>query len=371
MKISLLIKILLALALVVAGGYYFVGSLQPSALVAKAKRHVAVRSVPGTVRVVAEKEMFVRTELPGRVLETRLELGEQVKEGDLLIAMDLGDLEIGIEKVKIDIEAAELALEQGSGRQFDLVTQKERLADAKRRYDEGAASRSELEQREREVRGTEQAIQAETNVKQVRVAQLKNELKMLERNREKMSIRSPIDGVITEVFAYRGDLLRGGQEVAKIMSLDRIVEVQVSEENFSGVEIGQIARVKFLGYGDSTFNAKVSKTLPVADAETQRYTVHLDVEIDREKLFPGLTGEATVTLDERSDAIIIPGSAIIGDRVFVVKDGVVGIQEIAKGYSSLTNVEILSGLEEGDQVIVDDLEMFKAGDQVRTQQKIF
>ncbi|MBD5779500.1 efflux RND transporter periplasmic adaptor subunit [Pelagicoccus sp. NFK12] len=371
MKPSLLVKIFVVLALLAAGTVYFVSSMKPVATIAKTKRHVAVRSVPGTLQVVAEREMSVRSDLHGRVIQSKLELGATVQEGDVLMSLDLGDLEIQIEKLQIEMEAANLILEQGSNRRFSLITQQERLEDVKRRHEAGDASKSEVEARERDIVSTELAIEAEINAKEVRIAQLKNELKLLERQREKMSIRAPMDGVITEVLAYRGDLISGGQEVARMISLDRIVKVKVSEENFSGIELGQIARVKFLGYGESTFSATVSKTLPVADPVTQRYTVHLDVDIDREKLFPGLTGEATITLDERDQALIIPGTAIIGDRVFVVEDGLVSMREIEKGFGSLTNVEILSGLEEGDQVIVEDLDLFKIGDRVRTTEMIF
>ncbi len=371
MKLGFLLKILVVVAVLVGGALYFVGSMKPVATIAKTKRHVAVRSVPGTLQVVAEREMDVRSDLSGRVIESKLELGAKVKEGDVLISLDLGDLELSIEKLRIEMEAANLILEQGSNRQFSLITLQERLEDVQRRYDAGEASKSELEVRQRDVTSAELAIEAEQNAKEVHVAQLDNELKVLERTREKMQIRAPMDGVVTEVLAYRGDLIAGGQEVARMISLDRIVKVKVSEENFAGIEIGQIARVKFLGYGDSTYTGKVSKTLPVADPVTQRYTVHLDVDIDTEKLFPGLTGEATITLDERDKALIIPGTAIIGDRVFVVEDGLVSMRQIVKGYGSLTNVEILSGLEEGDQVIVEDLDLFKEGDRVRTKEMVF
>ncbi|MBC2605076.1 efflux RND transporter periplasmic adaptor subunit [Pelagicoccus albus] len=365
MKLSFFVKFFLVVALLAAGGFYFINSMQPVAAVAEAKRSIAVRSVPGTLQVVAEKEMAIRSDLQGRVKESMLELGADVKEGDVLVQLDLGDLELMIEKVKTEIEAATLSLEQGSTRQFDLVTLRERLEDARRRLDAGMISQSDLDARQRDVTELEQAIEAELNVKQVRLRQTENELKILERNREKMTIRAPMDGVITDVLVYRGDLIGSGKEIAYMMSADRIVEVKVSEENFAGVEVGQIARVKFLGYGDATFDAEVSKTLPVADPLTQRYTVHLVVDIPMEKLFPGLTGEATITLDERENALIIPGTAIIGDRVFAVEDGLVKMKKIEKGYGSMTNVEIVSGLEEGDLVIVEDLDLYKEGDQVR------
>lgn len=371
MKLSFFLKTFLVIAVLVAGAYFFVSSMKPIATVAEARRSVAVRSVPGTLQVKAKQAMAIRSDLQGRVSESNLDLGSTVGEGDVLIQLDLGDIELMIEKAKTEIEAAELVLKQGSSRQFELVTVKERLADVQRRFDAGIASRSDLEARERDVTEVERAIEAEQTAKEVRIAQLNNELKLLERNLDKMTIRAPMAGVVTEVLAYRGDLIRAGQEVANMMSLDRIVEAKVSEENFSGIEIGQIARVKFLGYGDATFDAEVVKTLPIADPLTQRYTVHLDVDIPDEKLFPGLTGEATITLDERDQAIIIPGTALIGDRLFVVEDGVIEMRQVDKGYGSMTNIEILSGIDSGDMVVIEDLDLFKEGDQVRQKIKTF
>lgn len=369
MKNGFLIKSILVCIALAAGSAAFVHSLKPTAVVVEATRKMAVRSVPGTVRVRADKEMYVRGEMAGRVIESRLELGARVKEGDLLVSLDTADLDLAIEKAQIEIEAANLVLETGSSRQYDLITTKERVADVKRRFELGNASKLDVELAERGQSELERAIKNELNAMEVRIAQLENELKGLERRRSQMAVRSPIDGVITEVYVYRGDLVSGGQQLAKMISSDRIVEVQVSEENFSGIAVGQLARVKFLGYGDSTFDGEVSKTLPVADAERQRYTIHVTLDMDREKLFPGLTGEATITLDERPDAIVVPSSAVIGDRVFLVRDGEVHMQQVQKGYGSLTSVEIIAGLEAGDRVIAEDQELFKDGDRVRVVEK--
>lgn len=371
MKSRLLVKLLLAAVALAAGAFYLISSLKPSVEVATVVRSVAVQSVPGTIEVMAAKEMSIRGDLQGRVKESRLELGATVSEGDLLVSLDLGDLEIQMEKVLLEIEAAELILKQGSRRRFELVTLEERVAETERRFEAGIASKSELDARRRDLTEIEQGIEAELNAQQLRIEQHRNALKLLERNKEKMSIRAPLDGVITKVWAYRGDLIGGGQEIAKMISLERIVAVKVSEENFSGIELGQIARVKFLGYGAAMFDAKVSKTLPVADPQTQRYTIHLEVDIPTEKLFPGLTGEATITLNEREKALIIPGAAIIGNQVFVVQDGVVSMRRVVKGYGSLTSVEIVSGLEEGEQVVVDSLDLIKVGDRVRISARGF
>ena len=147
------------------------------------------------------------------------------------------------------------------------------------------------------------------------------------------------------------------------------MEARISEENFSNIRLGQTASVRLLGYGNEQFNAKVSKILPAADAQTRRYTIHLDVAIDQTRLVPGLTGEVSIITAERDNTVLIPRRALIGDKVMVVVDGVVEVRTVEKGYESLNEVEILSGLESGDLVITEELDLFRDGERVNTAEK--
>jgi multidrug efflux pump subunit AcrA (membrane-fusion protein) len=117
------------------------------------------------------------------------------------------------------------------------------------------------------------------------------------------------------------------------------------------------------------YNGTVSKILPTADPETQRHLVDLNItDIAPEKLIPGITGEVTITVGERHANAIIPRRALINESVYVVRNGKVELRPVTKGYVWLTGAEILSGLEPGEQVIVEDLESFRAGDSVRVEE---
>ena len=91
-------------------------------------------------------------------------------------------------------------------------------------------------------------------------------------------------------------------------------------------------------------------------------------DIAPEKLIPGITGEVTITVGERHANAIIPRRALINESVYVVRNGKVELRPVTKGYVWLTGAEILSGLEPGEQVIVEDLESFRAGDSVRVEE---
>ena len=72
---------------------------------------------------------------------------------------------------------------------------------------------------------------------------------------------------------------------------------------------------------------------------------------------------------ERDNTVLIPRRALIGDKVMVVVDGVVEVRTVEKGYESLNEVEILSGLESGDLVITEELDLFRDGERVNTAEK--
>ena len=104
---------------------------------------------------------------------------------------------------------------------------------------------------------------------------------------------------MAQVNAHPGDIIGASVPIAHLIATSRIVEAKISEENFADIKIGQKASVRFLTYGERTYNATVTKILPTADPATQRYVVYLAVNIDLEKLVPGITGEAWITVGER------------------------------------------------------------------------
>jgi RND family efflux transporter MFP subunit len=218
------------------------------------------------------------------------------------------------------------------------------------------------------VKSLEQLVELDTIDLKLQQANLAASIEQKQNQLEKMTLTSPIAGIVSRVNSFAGDLIGGGAQIAEIISLTRIVEAKISEENFARVRVDQDATVRLAGYGDQKFDARVAKLLPTADAETQRYVVQLEVKIeDTSKLVPGLTGEALITVNERPNALLVPRPALIGGKVFVVKDGVAHLREVKVGYTGLNDAEILEGVDEGDLVVVDNLDMMRDGRHVRAQ----
>ena len=171
------------------------------------------------------------------------------------------------------------------------------------------------------------------------------------------------------MFAHPGDLINVGSPIVTLITTSRLVEAKISEEDFANIQVGQKATVIFLPYGEFEYNGIVQKILPTADPETQRHMVDLNItDIQPEKLIPGITGEVTVVVGTHHANAIIPRRALFNESVYVVTDGTVELRHVKTGFLWLRGAEITDGLKPGEQVIVEDLESFRAGDRVRVQE---
>lgn len=359
MKKLFAVFVILALA---AGAYFY--SSKTEATVRAAWNGKAVQAVPGSVTVLAEFEMDLKSAVGGRVILSELNPGAAFKEGAILVLIDSSDLELEIERIQGEFEAAEARIAVGSSIALDLASAQEDLTASERLMRSGNMSESIFRKLEREVQQIEKKLELERVSNDLLILNFENTLAQKQRELEKMQVVAPFECVVSEVYARPGDLISGGAPIALLISTSRTVEARISEENFSNIRIGQSSSIRLLGYGNEQFNAEVSKVLPSADAETQRYIVHLDVEIELAKLIPGLTGEVSIITAERSNTVIMPRRALIGEKVMVVSEGVIEIRTVESGYESLNEVEIVSGVEVGELVVIEELDLFRDGDRV-------
>jgi len=367
-KVSFSIKLLIVPAVLIGGVLIGLRFMRPFVTVDTAWIDTAVDAIPGTVTVRSKQETQLKSDVGGRVAETFLEIGKKVEEGEVLVRIDTGDIEIELDRLGKELDAIKRKIEVGSQIRYSLIDAQEKLEGSERRFTRGSLSEAEFEKQTRDVQQIEDRIALEELKNQQDLAKLENQLMVGERRKEKMTIRAPIDCIIAEVFAFRGDLIGGGAPIAQIISPVKVVEARISQEDMAGLTVGQRSSVRFLGYGDELHGAEVVKILPVADADTQRYVVHLDVEVDPDRLIPGITGEVSIVLDQRENAVVIPRRALIGDEVYIVMDGVIEVRAVTRGFVGLNKVEILEGLTEGERVVTSNFDRLRSGDRVRIRE---
>lgn len=364
----LLARFLFAGLLVAAAAWAFMYFSRPVAIVTAASPGRAVDAVPGSVTVLAEYRMLIKTEASGRVARSELDPGRSVRKDDFLVALDPADLELEIQRLENDLEAHRRRIEVGSALKIELENARDELTAVERLVQLGSRSNTDLVRQQRMVKQIEQKIALEEVENLQKSETLENLLRVKRRALAKMTVLAPFDGVISQVFARPGDLIEASSPIAEVISTSRTVEARISEENFSGVRVGQKASVRFLGYGPQLYGASITKVLPTADPETQRYVVHVNVDLAPEKLVPGLTGEISIVIGERDAQTIVPRRALRGNDLLVVAGGRIERRTVRLGYVGLNQVEVLEGIKPGELVVVEELDRFQPGDRVRPRE---
>jgi RND family efflux transporter MFP subunit len=355
-----------AVLLVLAGLYLF----RPTARVVAVRRGNADDARPGSVTVAAEYIEPITSELGGRLIKSNLMPGRHYREGEFMAQLDTSDIDLAIERTQNDLSTLRAFHAVGSKLSLDLETARQKLASDERLFLLGQMANLEILAERSDVKAKEQAValenvKFETDEKADLLAVKEKELQ-----RRKMTITAPFDGVVSEVDAHPGAILSGAGQLAVLITTARTVVVRVAAEKFAGIAVGQPVSVEFLGYNGKFFDAKVTQVLPTAEADTQRYVVYVTMdpkEITLEQLVPGMPGEASIQVDRHANALLAPRRAIQAGNVLVVEGGRVALRQVKVGFTSLTDVEILDGLKEGDLVIAEDLDSFHPGDRVRTE----
>lgn len=342
-------------------------SFRPTVRVVAAYKDKSYEAVPGSVVVREEYPLDLMSEVEGFVDASVLDPGRKVNKDEIVAQLNTGALLLEIKQLKSEYAATQERFEIGSDVAIQLENAKFKLEAAKRRLRDGSLAQADFNEMERNFQGIQNRVKLEDVNNRQTLETFKNSIAGKEILLKKMTITAPFDGIVTAVFFRPGALLPAKTPIAKLITISRTVEAKISEENFQGIKLGQKATVRFTG-GRENLDAKVIKILPTADPETQRYVIHLDVKIDPEQLVPGATGEVTVIIAERPDAILIPRRALKNKKsVFVAVDGRVQLRPVEVGYTDLILAEITKGVAVGEQVIVEELDKLQDGDRVRIE----
>lgn len=364
-----LLKLGLVLVILAGLGVAAFFSLRGAARVAIVKRELAEDAVTGSVIIDADGGIReLKSQAEGRVIDVhKIKPGSSFKKGDPLVLLDKTDLE----RAKREHERKYNTERERTVMQAKIITDVE---DATRALEYAKRLLEHSEVTAEHVRTAEKALNAAKTAKELREFNLKTakenfdaEQEEMKLQIEKMTIRAPSDGEIHEAIAWEGALIGAGSPVAQFISNDRVVAARISEENFGRLKVGQPAKLRLLTYGSETYPATISELFPVAD-DAQRFKVFLKVEVEPDRLKPRSTGEVTITLDQHENALTIPPRALFnGDQVFVVKNGVVEQRKVEVGFRALNKMEIRNGLQDGDHVIVENLELYRTGKRVTVE----
>ena len=362
--------------------------IDPSKL-AKVEKGDLAKSVVATGKVTPITKVEVKSKASGIVKKLLVDYGDKVKKGQLLAQLDKVEIEAQVEQSRAALEAAQANL-KSSQADFERAKVDAEGPDVpllKRAYDramnmakDGVVSTSALEdaQKNYEMALNKQNVaKAQVTVLKAKIAQAQAvvaqdqaTLKQLEEQLSYTDIVSPIDGIVLSRDVQMGDAVSSilvlGSTATLVMNLGDTSEVyvtgKVDESDIGKVYLGQRARIKVESFKDKTFDGKVTKISPMGVEKDNVTTFEVRVSIQNPggELKAEMTANAEIILEEHKNVLQIPEGAILYDKdkkaSVEIPDpkGKDGKNKVAVniGISNGAKTEVLSGLKEGDQVVL-------------------
>ena len=250
-----------------------------------------------------------------RINDILVEVGDHVRKGQVLAQMDKTNLlqsQTQLENIQLEYDRA-----------FEL-------------YKVGGASKQSLD-----------AQKTQLDVAKTAYENLKENTRLV----------SPINGIVTARNYDSGDMI-GGEPVVTIEQMSPVkLLVNVSESFYTRVRKGMDVNVKVEVYGDEIFHGKVSLIYPTVDPQTRTFPVEIKLPNKDLKVRPGMFARVTMNFGTQNH-VVAPDLSIIkqagsGDRyIYVYKDGKVSYNKVLLGRRMDDKYEIISGVSDGDQVVV-------------------
>ena len=384
--------IALVVVLVIAGGLIAATrggtKIDPTKL-QKVEKGDLAKSVVATGKVTPITKVEVKSKASGIVKKLLVDYGDKVKKGQLLAQLDKEEIQAQVEQSRAAVEAAEANV-RGTEADYERAKVDAEGPDVpllKRAYEraigmakEGVVSTSALEdaQKNYELALNKQNVsKAQVTVLKAKTAQAQGQLgqdranlKQLEEQLSYTDIESPIDGVVLSRDVEMGDAVSSilvlGSSATLVMTLGDTSSVyvkgKVDESDIGKVYLGQPARIKVESFKDKSFNGVVNKISPMGVEKDNVTTFEVRVSINNPggELKAEMTANAEIILEEHKNVLQIPEGAIIYDKdkkaSVEVPDtsGKEGKKKIAVniGISNGAKTELLSGLKEGDEVVL-------------------
>ncbi len=362
--------------------------IDPSKLVAIERGDIA-RSVVATGKIEPRAKVEVKSKASGIVKQIFVDYGEWVKKGQVLVELDKEELQARVREAKATLLAAEAA-EQAARAAWernkieaegpDLPFLKSSMERARQLHGDGLISRALLEDAEKAYHlALNKQMTALRNVSVARaevarakaqVAQARAALDRAEEDLRNSTILSPMDGLVLSRDVEVGDAVSSilvlGSQATLIMTLGDVSDVyvlgKVDEADIGKVYIGQPARIVVESFKDRKFEGKVTKISPLGVEKDNVTTFEVRVSIHNPggELKANMTANAEIILEEKHNVLLVRESAVIYDKdrnaAVEVPDATseTGRRKVAVqlGISNGIKTEVLSGLTEGDPVIL-------------------
>ncbi|MEZ5590586.1 MAG: efflux RND transporter periplasmic adaptor subunit [Gammaproteobacteria bacterium] len=273
----------------------------------------------GTLEAEAAAE--IRPEVVGIVREIDFKEGQRVEQGEVLAIIDDSVYQAELAKAKAEYELARVSSRRNEALRRTGVTSAQQI-------DEAAANLG--------------VSKASLDLAQIRL--------------DKTRVRAPFSGIAGFRNVSAGDYADSSSILTQVVQTDPIkVEFDVAERYLSSLDIGKTVDIKVDAWPETNFQGKLYAIDPQVDPDTRTIRVKAIIDNPDGKLLPGMFAYVEMVAASRPNALVIPEEAVIptpqGAVVMKVVDGKAAMASVTLGLRLAGEVEVISGLQVGDQVI--------------------
>ena len=344
------------------------GSTPLAVAVGEVQRGSVEEKISAVGSLMARRSVDVAPKISGRVERVFVQVGDQVKDGQLIAQVDPRTLEEELREAEAALKVAEATLK---GKQAELVDLTRKLERAKRLFEKRFVSRQELDTLDSE----RNAAAAQVELARAQIAQMQARLANAKLELSETQLKAPFPGYIEKRLVDPGAMVSVGTPIVGLVDINRVkVIIPVVERHYPKISVGQMAIVTCDAFSRQRFEGKVVRLAPVLSEETRTGEVEIEIDNSNGELKPGMFARVEIAVDQPRDVLLVPEGALVktpaGHGVFRVSAGGNGTAKVqlvpvALGVSRDGQTEIRGKLKVGDRVVTVGVNLLKDGQSVR------
>ncbi|GAB6155593.1 efflux RND transporter periplasmic adaptor subunit [Desulfosporosinus burensis] len=335
-------------------------------------------------KVTSDTEVSVIPKVPGKVESVLVKVGDPVKKGDVLFTLDATDLRHAFQLADARYQnskelwsAARASLERTKTlASAKIADAHQNLVKTKALFEAGAVSKVQLDQTELGVKELEALYASQIEQLQVQASDSSLQLAIVQlaQAREALdnaTVTAPVDGTVSQVSVQVGNIATSAQAAVGLTNTSSVYSTFSVAENIVNRLIKEKAvKVMVPSVSENSLVGKIEYISPSSDLRTQLYPVKITFENpDGLSIIPGMFVKVELTTDEKADVMAVKSEGVVLKNektiVYVVEEGKAVAKEVVAGLDTGIDIEILKGVDEGDQVIIKGQTLVDVGHKVK------
>ncbi len=308
------------------------------------------------IRLERVKGLFEKGYVAGSLVDNATaavgvaESAVRVKEGEV----ESAQADIDAAQAKLEADRTALTTTHASG-QAEIQASAARVSQLKSAVTAAEANRAQSP-----------ANRANVNALQAGVASVEAQLQAAEAQRKDTELSSPFSGTVTSRTADPGTLASPGQAVLRVESADSLfVIAAIPVTDAARVRPGQPVTIRLDGSAGDPIQTRVDTVVPSANPSDRQVSVRMRVKNTDGQIKPGMFAKVSIEIDRTEPTIVVPGDAIKNGSIAVVlPEGTAENREVKTGKADARGIQVLSGIQPGEKVIVLSYSPVKPGSKV-------